>query len=103
MKVFADEEAKREIFSNPIGYESFGQLVTGLVDGLTTILIPFLVLAVAVLGFRMVFALYDGDSAVYGKLKERLIWTFIGLFLVLGAKGILLVIKNTVGNVLTSM
>ena len=87
------------IFDNPLQYDSLEDLLIALVDGITIVLIPIVVLAIAYIGFRMVLAGRE-KTADYTKLKEAFAWSLIGLFLVLGARGILAVIRNTVDDVL---
>lgn len=84
---------------NPLEYNSFGELVLALTDGITIVLMPIIVLAIAYIGFRMVFAGKE-KNADYSKWKNAFAWALVGLFLVLGARGILFVIQNTLNDVL---
>ena len=94
--VFAADEL---IFANPLQYDTLEELLIALADGITIVLIPVVVLAIAYIGFKMVLAGRE-KTADYTKLKEAFAWSLIGLFLVLGARGILAVIRNTVDDVL---
>ena len=87
------------IFCNPLKYDSVGELALKLIDGITVIIMPIIVLAIAYIGFRMVLAGKD-KNADYNKWKDAFAWSLVGLFLVLGARGILYVIQNTVNDVL---
>ena len=87
------------IFCNPLKYDSVGELALKLIDGITMIIMPIIVLAIAYIGFRMVLAGKD-KNADYSKWKDAFAWSLVGLFLVLGARGILYVIQNTVNDVL---
>ena len=89
----------RCIFCNPLKYDNFSELLLALTDGVTIILMPVIVLAIAYIGFRMVLAGKD-KNADYTKWKNAFGWSLVGLFLVLGARGILFVIQNTLNDVL---
>ncbi|MCY4577142.1 MAG: pilin [Candidatus Kaiserbacteria bacterium] len=87
------------IFCNPLEYDTVGELLLALTDGITIILMPIIVLAIAYIGFRMVLAGKE-KNADYSKWKDAFGWSLVGLFLVLGARGILFVIQNTINDVL---
>ena len=87
------------IFCNPLEYDTFGELILALTDGITIILMPIIVLGIAYIGFRMVLAGKE-KNADYTKWKDAFAWSLVGLFLVLGARGILFVIQNTLNDVL---
>ena len=87
------------IFKNPLKYDSIGELILALINGITIIIMPIIVLCIAYIGFRMVWAGRE-KNADYNKWKNAFAWSLAGLFLVLGARGILYVIQNTVKDVL---
>lgn len=87
------------IFDNPLKYDTLEDLLIALVDGITIVLIPIIVLSIVFIGFKMVLAGRE-KTADYTKLKAAFGWSLVGLFLVLGARGILAVIQNTVDDVL---
>ena len=87
------------IFENPLKYDSIGELILALINGITLILMPIIVFSIAYIGFRMVWAGRE-KNADYNKWKNAFAWSLAGLFLVLGARGILYVIQNTVKDVL---
>ena len=87
------------IFKNPLKYECFEELLFALIDGITIILMPLIVLSIAYIGFRMVWAGHE-KNVDYTKWKNAFAMSLVGLFLVLGARGILFVIQNTVKDVL---
>ena len=87
------------IFRNPLKYDSLGAVLLALINGITLIIMPIIVLAIAYIGFRMVWAGQE-KNADYAKWKSAFAWSLAGLFLVLGARGILYVIQNTVKDVL---
>ena len=90
------------ILDNPLKVNSIDELILSIVDGALIILIPFLTLALVYIGFRMVMAFSKGDASgpEYTKWKDTLLWTLLGLAIVLGAKGILEVLKNSISNIL---
>ena len=95
----ASECDPRALFCNPLKYDSVGELLLGLTNGIIAILMPIVVLAIAYIGFRMVLAGRE-KNADYSKWKNAFAWSLFGLFLLLGARGILFVIQNTVNDVL---
>ena len=89
------------LFENPLKseYSSLTAVLLGVLKGITIILMPILALAIVYIGFKMVLAGKE-KSADYDSLKKSFMWSLIGLFLVLGANGILSVIQNTVYEVI---
>ena len=85
------------IFCNPIKYCSVSDLIIGVTNGVTLILMPVIVLSITWIGFRMVLAGKE-KNADYTKWKNAFGWSLVGLFLVLGTRGILFVIQNTVNE-----
>ena len=85
------------LFCNPIKYCSIGELIIGVTNGVTLILMPIIVLSITWIGFRMVLAGKE-KNADYTKWKNAFGWSLVGLFLVLGARGVLFVIQNTVND-----
>ena len=90
-------EKSDAIFSNPIKYCSVSELIIGVTNGATLILMPVIVLAITYIGFQMVLAGRE-KTADYTKWKNAFGWSLVGLFLVLGTRGILFVIQNTVNE-----
>ena len=91
--------AHAQIFDNPIRYGSFGELLLAVLNGITLILLPFIALGIVFIGFRLVLT-GASQPEKFGELKNSLIWALVGLFLVLGANGIIRVIQNTVQPIL---
>ena len=87
------------IFENPIKYNNLGELLLGVLEGATIILLPIIALGIVYIGFQMVIT---GASKPEGFVKWRnsFMWALVGLFIVLGANGILRVIRSTVDDVL---
>lgn len=104
LPVFSQEEGATDpapVFDNPIGYKSLEALLLGAFDTLVTvIIIPLVVLSIVIIGFRMVWSGVQGDSGSYTKLHKQFWYALVGLFLVLAVKGVLEVVKNTVGALL---
>ena len=98
---FIDEPSKGNIYElkNPLKYTSLKKILLALVNGITIVLMPVIVLVIAYIGFRMVWAGREKNTD-YTRWKQAFGWALIGLFLVLGARGILYVIQNTVKDVL---
>ena len=91
------ESESKILFCNPIKYCSVGELIIAVTNGVTLILMPVIVLSITWIGFNMVFAGRE-KSANYAKWKNAFGWSLVGLFLVLGTRGILFVIQNTVND-----
>ena len=87
------------VFDNPIQYGSFAELLLAVLNGVTLILLPFIALGIVFIGFRMVVA-GASKPEEFAKLKYSFIGALVGLFLVLGANGIIRVIQNTVRPIL---
>lgn len=87
------------LFANPIKHDTIGELLLAVVNGVTVILMPIIVLGIAFMGFRMVLAGHE-KNADYTKWKSAFAWSLVGLFLVLGARGVIFVIQNTINDVL---
>ena len=92
-------EGATATFNNPLKYESFKDFLFALVDGVTIVLMPIIVLLIAYIGFRMAIAGRE-KNADYTRWKNAFAMALIGLFLILGTRGILYVIQNTVKDVL---
>lgn len=87
------------IFCNPLEHDTIGELLISATNKIILLLIPVIVLAIVFIGFKMVLA-GRGNAADYAKLKAAFGWSLVGLFLVLGTRGILAVIQNTIDEVL---
>ena len=88
-----------ELFKNPIIHKNLGELLLKVLEGATIILLPIITLGIVYIGFQMVIT---GASKPEGFVKWRnsFMWALVGLFIVLGANGILRVIRSTVDDVL---
>lgn len=92
MKVYAVE-----LLENPLNVNTLDSLIIGIVDGIVLILIPIMVLAVVWTGFNLVINSKKPEEL--SKSKNSLMWSLVGLLLVLGANGVLEIVKNTVNSV----
>lgn len=97
--VVGDSDCHDCLFQNPLQHDSLEELLLALADGITVILIPIIVLGVVYIGFRMVWSGRE-KNADYAKWKDAFFWSLIGLFFVLGVRGVLAVIQNTLNQVL---
>ena len=90
--------AQEASIENPLSeVNSLAELVGKLLDGLTQILIPFLVLFFVWIGVS--FLLAQGNTEKISEAKENLLYGVIGAIIVLSAKGIQLLIEQTAKNV----
>lgn len=96
--VFAQESCGK-ILCNPIKSNSFTELLVSVLDGVTLVLIPIITFAIVWIGFKMVLAGANKPDD-FVKLKQSFFWALVGLFFVLAAKGILIVIQNTVDEII---
>ena len=92
-------QAQDELFKNPIKYETLGELLLKVLEGATIILLPIITLGIVYIGFQMVIT-GASKPGEFVKWRNSFMWALVGLFIVLGANGILRVIRNTVDNVL---
>ena len=82
---------------NPIQISSFGSLTLQILDGIVSVLLPFMVLAVVWTGSLLVFS--AGKPEVMARNRNHLFWALIGVIIVLAAKGIFKIVENTVKDV----
>ena len=84
---------------NPLGVDSMEALIGAILNGLTYILTPILVLAFIYSGFLFVSAQGKGEKLT--EAKRAFSYSLIGAALILGANLIFTVITNTVGQLLS--
>jgi hypothetical protein len=75
------------VITNPISATSFGELVGGLLNFLWWIVIALVPLMIVIAGFYFVTA--AGDPAKVEKAKGIILYTVIGFFIVLLARGLI--------------
>jgi hypothetical protein len=80
-------------FPNPIEKSSLNQIVTAILDFLTTIGSVLAVFFTVYAGFLFVTA--RGNESQLTKAKQTLFWTLVGAMIVLGAYALAKVIENT--------
>lgn len=79
---------------NPIDAESFQELVEAVLEVAIAIGTPIAILAVIYCGFLFVKA--RGNSTELKTAKSALMWTIVGVAVLLGAKLLSMVIKGTI-------
>ncbi len=82
---------------NPLGSDTgdLNTFIANVLDAVVLLLSPVVVIMMLYSG--LLFVLARGNVEEVGKAKNALLYTMIGAAIVLGAKGLALVIQNTVG------
>ncbi len=80
---------------NPLGTTDFTKFLNRILNFLIKIAMPISAAAIAYAGF--LFLTSEGDERKIREAKTTLFWTLIGVLIVLGSKGLVLVIKNLLG------
>ena len=78
---------------NPLGTESFLDILQMILSGAIIILTPVIVVAFVIVGTMFVFA--HGNPQKITDAKSALLWTIVGAFIVLVSSGISALIQNT--------
>lgn len=73
---------------NPIGAQSFTELIKRLADAILTIAIPLAVVAIIFVGFKFVLASASGNAKGLEESRKMLLWVAIGTALIVGASAI---------------
>lgn len=79
-------------FKNPITSDTFAKLIENLINFVFTISLYLAVLLLVLAGVFMVTA--AGETAQFERGKKILIYTLVGLIIVMMSKGIMVVIKE---------
>lgn len=79
---------------NPIKINSIPELITAIIDIIIAVGTPIAVLFLIYAGFKFVLA--RGNESELTKAKEMLVWTIIGIVILLGAKVLSVVIEGTI-------
>ncbi len=84
---------------NPLGKDNatLEQFIANVLDAVVYLLSPVVVIMMLYSG--MLFVLARGAPEEIGKAKQSLLYTMIGAAIVLGAKGLAMVIENTIACV----
>ncbi|MBZ9572070.1 hypothetical protein KJA15_01940 [Patescibacteria group bacterium] len=80
---------------NPLKYDTFEEIVEGIIDFIFVIAVALVPLMIIVAGFYFVTA--GGDPGRIRTAKQIMFWTIIGFAIVLLAKGLITVIKQILG------
>jgi hypothetical protein len=81
------------VLTNPIKANNVGELIDLILKIVFQVAIPFAVFMVIFAGFRLVLA--QGNPAKVTAAKDMLLWTIVGLCVLLGATLIASVVKGT--------
>lgn len=81
---------------NPLGYTDLTQLLSEVLQAVTLIAMPFLVLFIVFIGFKFIAA--QGNADELKKVRQMFFWAIVGALLVLGAQALSLAIGETVEN-----
>jgi len=82
---------------NPLKVDSIGGLVKNFVEIFSYIAILFAVLVLIYIGFQYVIYSAQGNSGKIKELHSWLLWTAVGVAVVIGARVIVEIIINTLG------
>ena len=81
---------------NPIGAQSFEDLIVALADALIKIGSVLAVVAIIIVGFRFVAASASGDTKSLGEVKKLFWWIFIGTAIIVGSSMLAKAVVNTI-------
>lgn len=95
--VLAEDCTTTAELCNPIKYDTFSDLVSGVTEAAVTVLLPFVVLSFIYTGFLFVKA--QGKPAEIEAAQKALWYSAIGALILFGAYGFSQVIKTTVETV----
>ncbi len=84
-------------FPNPIAAPDLTTFLTLVLNAVTLIVFPFIVLFIVYAGFKMIAA--RGNPGEISKAKEQIIYAIIGALIILGAQAISFAIKGTVDTI----
>ncbi|MFA6295339.1 MAG: hypothetical protein WC666_02865 [Candidatus Paceibacterota bacterium] len=82
---------------NPLKVDSIGGLVKNFVEIFSYIAILFAVVVLIYIGFKYVLYSAQGNSKGIGDLHSWLLWTVVGVAVVIGARVIVEIVINTLG------
>ena len=84
-------------FRNPLAADTVMELIQDVIDILVAIGVPIAVLFLVYAGFLFVTA--RGSEEQIKKAKGILLWTIVGILILLGAKIIATVLQNTITTI----
>ena len=79
---------------NPLEITSITQLINKILEALTKLLIPVIIVMIVLSGFNMVMA--QGNPEKVNKAGKMLLWVLVGAAVIIGAKALSDVLRNTV-------
>lgn len=82
---------------NPLGYSSLTTLINNILKAALNILIPIAALYLVYAGYLFVSA--GGDPKQINEGKETLKWALIGIAVLVGARGIISVVEQTITGI----
>jgi L-cystine uptake protein TcyP (sodium:dicarboxylate symporter family) len=88
--------AKAITFENPFKTKSFEELIDAIIDFIFLVAIAIVPIMIIVAAFY--FLTSGGNSEKVNTAKKIILYTFIGLFIVLLGKGIVAIIKQVLGG-----
>ena len=80
---------------NPLEYDTFGELIEAIIDFFINIALVLVPLFIVIAGFYFVTA--TGDPAKIETGKKIILYTSIGLLIILLSYGLIAVIQNVLG------
>jgi hypothetical protein len=83
---------------NPLKVKSIGGLVLSFLEIISYILILFGVLMIIFVGFKYILYASQGNQSELTKLHGQLLWTIVGIAIVIGAGVIVQIVVNTLSN-----
>lgn len=88
--------ALAQTIPNPIGAQSFLDLINALAKAITQIGGLFAVVAIVIVGFKFLAASVSGDTKSLGEARKMLWWVLIGTAIVVGSSVLAQVVVNTI-------
>ena len=82
-------------FPNPLEYETFGELIEAIISFIFTLSVAVVPLLIIIGAFYLITA--GGDPKRIGTGKNIIIYTLIGLTIILLARGLLSMIESLIG------
>ena len=82
---------------NPIKYTTISQFLAAMLDALSIIMLPFIILVLVYAGFLFVSA--QGNEEKIKKARSIFFWTIIGALIILGASVLVGAIGGTINQI----
>lgn len=81
---------------NPLGTDSFLEVINRVLQGLTIIAIPVVAIIIVIAGFMLITS--GGDPGKRTKAKDMILWSAIGFGILLLADSVALIVQNFLSN-----